>query len=276
MCHRAGRQQIRKNRVPGGKSGKTRYRGDKKTKKCECQAKLVIVCYADDITKAHVEYRNTHNHQLENDTWCLPRSSELTNEIEQEVKKNYSTKEILMAIQNKYRALGLDPRRRELNVHARDIINLRQKHLAKTTRLDENDFVSVRRWLEHLHDKRQFAVWGDNDDLCPNAHLYKYAFRFMSPSQYTELLKAKAWGIDATHDIGPYANGVLYTAIVRIDTGNAVPVAYLFTNDLSAKPLVEWLYELRDREAALTKITIDASLPEDNALQAVFGDHVSI
>lgn len=235
---------------------------------------MVIVCYADDLHTAHVEYRNTHNHTLMEDTWCLPRSSELTNEIIQEVKKNYSTREIVMALQNKYK--DLPAHRREANVHARDIINLRQKHLRAITHLDHEDFLSVRKWLNQLHVDRKFAVWGDNDDLRPHADRFKYAFGFMSPLQYTELKKAKAWGIDATHDIGPYNNGVLYTVIVRIDTGNAVPVAYLFTNDLSAKPLVDWFYELRDREAIPTKITIDASLPEDNALQRVFGDQVSI
>lgn len=275
MCHRAGAQQIRKDRVAGGSSGKKRDRGNQSTKKCGCLASLVIVCYADDLFNAHVEYRNTHNHTLTEDTWCLPRSDELNNEIEQEVKKNYSTREIVMALERKYK--DLPAHRREANVHAREVINARQKHLRNTTRLDANDFVSARKWLERLHVERQFAVWGDNEfDLSPRSHLSKYSFGFMSPSQYTELMKAKAWGIDATHDIGPYANGVLYTVIVRADTGNGVPVAYLFTNDLSAKPLIEWFYELRDREAAPTKITIDASLPEDNALQAVFGDHVSI
>ncbi|KAL1927699.1 hypothetical protein VTP01DRAFT_3520 [Rhizomucor pusillus] len=53
-------------------------------------------------------------------------------------------------------------------------------------------------------------------------------------------------------------------------TGSGIPVAYLFTNDHSAEPLKEWLYELRDRRLIPAKITIDVSLSEGNALEHVF------
>lgn len=99
----------------------------------------------------------------------------------------------------------------------------------------------------------------------------------MSRWQWNILHRESAWSVDATHDIGPYPNGILYTIVVRMQsTGTGVPVAYLFTNDHSAEPLVEWFHEFKDRNLNPVKVTIDASLPEDNAIQSVLGENVSV
>ena len=271
---------MHSKRTPGGKSGKTRIT-TKKSKKRGCKATLVLTCYAKDMNVVHVEYRNNHTgHVVEEDAWCLPRSDELTNEIEREIMKNYDTKHIHLALQKKY--AHLPDNRREANVHTREITNLRYKYMTNKIRLDSDDFLSAKKWLQKLESEQGFAVWGEYD-LDATADNGKFAFGFMSPWQYNLLKDAQAWGLDATHHIGQYLNAVLYTVVVRVDTGNAVPVAYLFTNDQSATPLKEWLYELKERTAdpdtrasKVTKVTIDASLPEDNALTEVLGEGVSV
>lgn len=58
--------------------------------------------------------------------------------------------------------------------------------------------------------------------------------------------------------------------------GRGVPVSYLFSNDQSALPLVNWFQVLKQLEVSPEKITIDCSVAEYNAITAVWGQTTAI
>lgn len=76
MCHRGGQPRTRKDKVPGGKSGKPRP-NQKASKKVGCNAAMEVVCYKNTPDKATVTFRNMHcNHapNTTNDLQYLPRA----------------------------------------------------------------------------------------------------------------------------------------------------------------------------------------------------------
>ncbi|KAG2212839.1 hypothetical protein INT45_008669, partial [Circinella minor] len=98
-----------------------------------------------------------------------------------------------------------------------------------------------------------------------------FAFGFTAPWQVNYFSQAQFISLDATHDVSKYKDGVLYTMVIR-DTvaGRGVPITYLFTNDLSSRPLLGWFRSLSSIGLNPQRFTIDHSLPEDNAIIQVW------
>lgn len=91
------------------------------------------------------------------------------------------------------------------------------------------------------------------------------------------LVEAKYVCIDATRDISPYRNGILYTIVIRHNVaGRGVSAAYLFTNNQSAESLVNWFRWLQKLGVHPVKVIIDCSLPEYNAIGAVWVNKVAV
>lgn len=144
-CHHGGVPRVRNDRVVGGQSNKPRGT-QKESKKVRCPARLVLKCDPNDMSTIEVTYINHHDHDVQRDGDLLPRPSYVNDEIQREIGKNYSPNQILLAMQNKYSHLPTHRRERFLN--ARDIANLRIKHITDVSRLDSNDFLSVKKWLD--------------------------------------------------------------------------------------------------------------------------------
>ena len=94
-----------------------------------------------------------------------------------------------------------------------------------------------------------------------------FAYGFMSPWQRSLLVSARAFCLDATHDITAYINTIMYTIVVHHeDTDRGVPVAYLITNSQSAALLTDWISGLKDVGVNFLKITINCSHTEASVI----------
>ncbi|ORE03322.1 hypothetical protein BCV72DRAFT_213471, partial [Rhizopus microsporus var. microsporus] len=78
--------------------------------------------------------------------------------------------------------------------------------------------------------------------------------------------------LDVTHKTTNIDRCLLYTIVVRHSfTSTGCPVAFCFTTNHSARPIIEFLFFVKSQgHVDVQKITIDVSSVELNAIQAVY------
>ncbi|KAF9367653.1 hypothetical protein BGX21_007179, partial [Mortierella sp. AD011] len=128
-----------------------------------------------------------------------------------------------------------------------DVSNICRAYWKQTAELDSNPIQPLCKWMTKLESSDQYFVFrAQNGELVSSLKGYKsVSVGFTSPWQLSKLrLSAEAVGLDSTHKVstGGYE---LYTIIIQDPlTMRGVPVAFMLTNDQSARPLELWLSEM--------------------------------
>ncbi len=269
FCHRNGKKQI-KNIMAGGESGKIRAI-QKKSKKVGCQAKVKVTCNKETPTFVTIKYLGRHeNHEPGSlmDLQYLPISNNLMTKIKTELDRGIDHRTIRKFLQKEYD--GQFMKSRDFYVHSMDIYNIYKKSIYNTFKYHEDEFESVKLWLEKLRSNNYFI---QNIEFLEN----EFSLSFASPWQLDLLRNSQFFCMDATHSITMDKKTVLYTLVIRHNiSGKGVPVGYMLTNDHSRTPITRWLNGLKNVGMLPLRITIDCSIPEINSITGVFGPSTTI
>lgn len=244
------------------------------SKKAGCKARLTVRFYLETPTIAFIKKTKDHDTHTPGDPEeieHLPTTKRVTENVVAMLDNGQGMTRRQIHTKLNKDTLTLPIQHVDSQVRTEAIAHIHRKWLNGRIQKDKNDGVSVARWLDDL-EARQYSVWRiANDDGS------KYAFGFCSTWQKSELTKSDSWSMDATHHMGPDANALLYTIIVRHHLADrGIPVAYLLTNDQSAYPVTEWLTKIAALGASPKIITIDCDLGEVKAIQAVWDDNCRI
>lgn len=270
QCHRSGKKRERDDQPVGGKSGIRRL-AQRDSKKCGCNARLIVHYYPTRDIKFHVEVTKPHENHEPNtieDVEYLPLHQSIRDQVKDILTSGVTSdvRTIREYLQRQHANAPIT--NRNYHVHTRDIYNVVYKWRKEQAYKDSNDFKSVDLWLSELEHQQHFAVWC-YDMLTVNT----FCFGFSSPWQQSLFESAKYLSIDATHHVCGYAKGLLYTVLIRHpEADRGVPISYLFTVDSSATPLVKWFKDLNQLGMSPIRITIDCSKMELNAIKLAWGD----
>lgn len=236
---------------------------------------MMATCFRAKPDEVELSIKKTHQNHVPGSIEDVPfirMSRSLRDHVKQllDSNNNMNVRQIRTILQRQVAALPLS--KRDAYISSDDIYNMYRQWRDSRSRKDPVGFVSVRLWLDHLLTQ-QFSVWVYK----PLEVGQSYAFAFSSPWQKELLVTSKHLSVDATHHIGSNNNGILYTIVIRHKTGDrGVPVAYMFTDDQSSGPIIQWLTSLARIGLEPEKITIDRSLGEARAIKEVWDDDVAI
>lgn len=271
-CHRAHNKYIR----PWKPEDETIDRRNilKPSKKINCKARLTVRFYQETPGIAFAKRTKDHDKHTPGDPEeieHLPTTKQVRECILAMLENGHGITRRQIRMKLNKDMLNRPIQHVESQVRTEAIAHIYRKWRNGRTQKDNDDGLSVTRWLDDL-EARQYTVWRlANDDTS------QYAFGFCSTWQKDELTKSDNWSMDATHHMGPDANALLYTIIVRHHLAHrGIPVAYLFTNDKSAYPVTKWLENISQLGASPKIITIDCDLGEVKAIQTVWGDSCRI
>lgn len=258
----------------------------KRSKKQGCTANLKATVFKTDPTKAVITTISHHNHEIGSlkDLQYLPLSDEIIKVLIEtrlrEVFRKRGTRFSIQQsfaryIQQNFASVNSHPAHirspstliihRDQMVHADEIHNIYKK-------IQENAYIkhsdvreSIKAWLDgELNDRGFYSFLGDNFDNT-------YSLGFLLLWQASLLVASTSVCLDATHCVANVQNGILYTVVIRHPlTGAGCPAAYFYTNDHSMVAVKQFLllqYTVGLR--SLTKITIDMSTAEPNAIRPV-------
>lgn len=269
VCHRAGSKRVRKDRHPGGITGKTRPL-QKASKKIGCVCRLSVTCSHLDPGNVSLRLHGNHNHTIGSvdDLQFLSLSSTVRELVALKLAEGYRRRDIRRSLQ---RQLGNSdstdanpPAHRDKFIHDQDIYNIWLRVQNDFHRRADDEKESVLIWLNELRQK-QYSTFEDED------FARTMSFGFCCPRQRQLLQSSEAICLDATHDVSIHSHGILYTIVVRHPiTGGGYPVSYLFTLDHTSRPLKNWLAHNKDLGLRPLKITIDCSNVEGNALADIY------
>ena len=277
-CHRRGRKHkymaILDEDDEYDEDGIKRRPIQKRSKYIGCKANLMAYCYEGDEENVYFEYVNEHTHHIPGsleDVQFLPKSEALYDQILEELRKGYNVRQVRQYLQREY---NLYPNTsRDAHINALDVYNIFIKYRQEQCSRHKGDFKSVEKRLIELQ-KNGYHVWIDTTEgQEPRKRIIDsdFTFGFVAPWQINYFTHAHFVSLDATHDVSKYKDGVLYTMVVRDSVaGRGVPITYLFTNDLSSRPLLGWFQSLSSIGLNPQRFTIDRSLPEDNAILHVW------
>lgn len=154
--------------------------------------------------------------------------------------------------------------------HYEDIRNIAKRQAAITYRRSNDDHESFNAWLTQLGEEGYLVFLGHLGAY--GARADRFAKGFLSQAQYSQMESATTFSMDATYNVVQNREIIMYSLVVaHRNTGQGYPVAYMFTNDHSVGPLVQWLAFLKSNaNMNPTQMTIDCSIPEVNAIKATF------
>ncbi|KAI1286549.1 hypothetical protein EDD11_000266, partial [Mortierella claussenii] len=173
-CHRKGSPKVFKDRVLGGKSGKTRVR--KEPLPCNCPSYFNAIFqpgfHLGDGKVAdlyRIEYRLDHCHQLGKDgsIGTLQKSKAMRDRIKAMLMRGMSISAIMTQLtmdHAKFTRLmdgtGINPMfARDDFITYDDVYNIYYALTAKRIRKDDNAFTSARLWMEELHNRGYFTYY---------------------------------------------------------------------------------------------------------------------
>ena len=250
----------------------------KKSKHLDCKAHLIVKCFKDTPDAVDIAYIGEHTGHIPGieDVQFLHKSDELNEQILQELRKGYNVRDVRRYLQRVYRD---SPRHsRNAYISTVDVYNIYCKYRQEKCTRNADDFESVDLFLGEL-EASGYHIWidtdgEDTDDETPSNRLLSlngFTFSFIAPWQKQLFPYAQYISLDATHDVCFYNQGVLYTMVIRDPVaGRGVPIAYLLTDDQSSTALSGWFRSLASIGLNPQCITIDRSLPEDNAIVEVW------
>ncbi|KAI1296258.1 hypothetical protein EDD11_007450 [Mortierella claussenii] len=265
-CHRKGSPKVFKNRVLGGKSGKTRVR--KEPLPCNCPSYFNAIFQPGfrlgngKVTDLYrIEYRLDHCHQLgkEDSIGTLQKSKAIRDRIKAMLMRGMSISAIMTQLtmdHAKFTRLmdgtGINSSFAQDDcITYDDVYNIYYALTAKRIRKDDNAFKSARLWMEELHNRGYFTYYDKVRGLYHG---------FSSPWQLNEL------------------HTYLFTIVVKNrDTGFGIRVAFLLTKIAQCQVLEGWLRALKAKmdELCVEKfepaaVITDQGQTEINAIQAVW------
>ena len=205
-CQRKGEKRQKRGVIPGGKSGKTRVRGQSNPCRCPSyfRATLQPNTNIGDGKVANlyrIEYRLDHNHRLGDDdsVGTLHKSKAIRDRIKAMLLRGMSISAIMGQLTmdhakfTRLLATGGNNSRlaRDDFVTYDDVYNIYYAITAKQMRKDKDPATSARLWMEDLHSQGYFTYYDQEHGLYHG---------FSSPWQLNELTK---WGnvfcFDGTH-----------------------------------------------------------------------------
>ncbi|XP_022172436.1 uncharacterized protein LOC111035218 [Myzus persicae] len=162
----------------------------------------------------------------------------------------------------------------------RDIHNIRRDFKIDnySTKMHENDFVSVYLWVEQIKEKSETnpVLYFKHQGEDSTTHLTRDDFCLILMTEYqAEMLKKFGCDkicVDGTHGLNSY-NFQLYTLLVVDNYGNGFPVAFCFTNK-SDTSTYKLFFECIQRAVGLIKANVFMSDDEPafyNAWQSIMG-----
>jgi len=205
-CHRRGSKREKKDRVPGGKSGKTRVRA--KAIPCGCKSYFNAIFQPGAVAGSgkvadiyRIEYHLDHNHELGEDgsIGTLQKSKAIKDQIKSMLLGGMSITTVMNRLtmdHAKFTQLLAssdgNPRfARDDFITYDDVYNILYAITAARIRKDENPEVSAGLWMQSLKQQGYFVYYDTEHSLYHG---------FSSPWQLTELSK---WGnvfcFDGTH-----------------------------------------------------------------------------
>ena len=201
----------------------------------------------------------------------MPKSKALYDKILEELRKRYNIRQVRQYLQREYNLYSSTSR--DAYINTIDVYNIFTKYRQELYSRHKDDFKSIKKRLAKLQ-QHGYHMWIDlTDGQEPRQRLNStdFAFGFVALWQRNYFSHAQFVSLDATYNVSRYKDGVLYTMVVRDSVaGHGVPITYLFTNDLSSRPLLGWLHSLSLIGLNPQRFTIDRSLPEDNAIIQVW------
>ncbi|KAG2216680.1 hypothetical protein INT45_007681 [Circinella minor] len=277
-CHRKARKQVVTDSNEDDEydeDGIKRRPIQKRSKHIGCKANLMVYCYEENEEKVYFQYVNEHTLHTPGsieDVQFLPKSNVLHEQILEELRKGYNVRDVRQYLQREYNVYPNTTR--DAHINTIDVYNIFVKYRQELCSRHANDFKSIGKRLVELKQSG-YHVWIDTlEGQEPQQRLSSndFAFGFAAPWQVNYFSQAHFISLDATHDVSKYKDGVLYTIVIR-DTvaGRGVLITYLFTNDLSSRPLLGWFRSLSSIGLNPQRFTINRSLPEDNAIIQVHG-----
>ncbi|KAG2216820.1 hypothetical protein INT45_013892 [Circinella minor] len=277
-CHRRARKQAytaeSNEDDEYDEDGIKRRPIQKRSKYIGCKANLMVYCYEEDEEKVYFQYINEHTLHVPGsieDVQFLPKSKELHEQILEELRKGYNVRDVRQYLQREYNLHSNT--NRDSHINTIDVYNIFVKYRQELCSRHTNDFKSIEKRLTELK-QNGYHIWIDTSEGQESQQRLNsndFAFGFVAPWQINYFSQARFVSLDATHDVSKYKDGVLYTMVIRDSvSGRGVPITYLFTNDLSSRPLLGWFHSLSSIGLNPQRFTIDRSLPEDNAIIQVW------
>ncbi|KAI7846536.1 hypothetical protein BDC45DRAFT_542800, partial [Circinella umbellata] len=197
--------------------------------------------------------------------------------IREQLRDGRNCHEIRMALLRQFESVTDNSNNGQRKLTYNDVYNQLKQLKYDLFQFDDDDMRSVQIWLNERLRSDNYTIF-NGDPSRYTTHNNIYSFGFLSPTQLHFFQQARSVCMDATYNITTNVNDIMYTIVTRDpSTGTGYPNAYMFMNNHSAGPLKEWLAFLRDQcGLMIEQMTIDCSIAEVNAIDAVFQQHLSI
>ncbi|KAF9167266.1 Calcium-responsive transcription factor [Actinomortierella ambigua] len=270
-CHHRGEKQVHKFRVPGGKTGKSRKRGE--SIKCGCPAKYSAVrktmrsVAGPAVEVCHIVYNYRHNHTVgeREDVATLLKSEAIKARIRGLLNRSpdlqATMRRILLSYCDFFTLPHADAKSQDNLISYNDVYQLWYDICMDGAQKYPDEKVSAKMWMDDLTKENYFTCCTVYDGLY-------YAF-----SSKWQLEQLKAHGstlyFDGLHRIARYW-------IRDGETENGIPVAFMVTKAMDL-PLSQWLTYLKEKllqeyqfNLNPTTIVTDQSFEEITTLKAAF------
>ncbi|KAF9977399.1 hypothetical protein BGZ73_006146 [Actinomortierella ambigua] len=216
-CHRKCKLYPVKERVKGGKTGKTRT--SRPTIRCNCKANISATFRPNETSDGlpggcyKVKYAFEHNHRL----GVLDNLGAMR--VSAAIKERIKT----MLLQDNFITYG-------------DVYNVLYEITAKEAKKSEDEIESAKLWMEEQEKENYFTFYDETHGLYHG---------FSSPWQLDQL---RRWGdvffFDGTHHKW---HPPLHYCCDEKETGFGIPVAFLLTKSQQWELVKEWLCQFKAR-----------------------------
>ncbi|KAF8936257.1 hypothetical protein BGZ58_004395, partial [Dissophora ornata] len=251
-CQCAGQKQVRKDRVKGGTSGKSRTRAQGIKRNCPSKIfalhKLMTMADGSKVPVYLVEYHYQHNHSVGDitDLGTRQKSAAMRSTIERLILQGSTIQRVMQQLTMDYdkftqitRGNGQQLSRDDFITYD-DVFNIWHKITTRAMRKDLDPVLSAVKWMEELERNKGFTFY-DRDDK--TSGLY-YGFASM-----WQLQQLRAHGrvlcFDGTHNVFGHKTNLFTLVLKNTDTGFGIPVAFLLTKTCDAFILSSWLTAIR-------------------------------
>ncbi|CEG81621.1 hypothetical protein RMATCC62417_15799 [Rhizopus microsporus] len=252
-CHRSGEEEKPKHDL-GGKLGQMRV-VQKISKKIGRPATMKFAYYKSKPKEVVFTFINDHNHghiDSKGDFQYLPVSEGTKRYIFQKLQKGFMCRDVRLFVQLELMKCAQDHFRIIVDhqsntssmceiIHCDQLMdpelvyNQHKRIQENAYKRHSDQYESIKIWIDELKSKGYSAYIGDSFNN-------SYAFGFMSPWQKNFLLNSPYFCLDATHKTTNIGRYFLYTIVVRHSfTDTDCLVAFCFTTDHSARPIIEFL-----------------------------------
>ncbi|KAF9378395.1 hypothetical protein BGX21_002909 [Mortierella sp. AD011] len=286
-CHRCGKPHVSKAPKDPNVKHREVYKGPCKI---GCDAVLFVHKFKPSISLVgtvnvsklvRITYYSLHNHTLGNVDGFDHQS--ISNRLRERIRYYTSIglsnpcirKKLTLPIQELYRRFANGSLTRDDFIVADDIANEARRYWSEISEQDKVVYKSVCMWMTKLEEQGFFVFRAQDGVIVKSLERGKsISVGFASPWQLEKLQQsAGVIGLDSTQEIGNFrktrdgrrknSKHELLTVVVQDrHTLRGIPVAFLLTTDLTARPIELWLSVLSQRTKPFRYITVDDSAME--------------